>query len=277
MPTSNGLNGAIDLPIRGQRRRSSPFLFLAIGLLVFSAVAGITYFILRPTTLRIAVGPSGSDDEEVIQALAQSFARDGSTVRLNLITTAGPVDRIALLAASKADLAVVRADEEMPDGTESVAIMRKNVVVLWSPSRASRKGSRRAKIRTIDDLAGHRVGVVGRTQVNPTLPWVILMESGVNPEKVTIAQFNTNQITEMVRDLTVDAFMTVGPLESRITADAIASTARLRGEPVFFQSTSRKPSPGSTRSMNPRKFPAPSSARRRPDPRTRSRRSASIT
>ena len=209
-------------------------MFLAIGLLVFSAVAGIAYFVLRPTTLRIAVGPSGSDDEEVIQALAQSFARDGSTVRLTLITTAGPVDSIALLAASKADLAVARADEEMPDGTESVAIMRKNVVVLWSSSGASRKGSRRAKIRTIDDLAGHRVGVVGRTQVNPTLLRVILMESGVNPEKVTIAQFNTNQITEMVRDPTVEAFMTVGPLESRITADAIVSTARLRGEPVFL-------------------------------------------
>jgi hypothetical protein len=38
----------------------------------------------------------------------------------------------------------------------------------------------------------------------------------------------------MVRDPTIDAFMTVGPVDSKITADAIAATARLRGEPVFL-------------------------------------------
>ncbi len=236
MSPSDGLKDAIDLSVRGQKRRSSPFLFLAIGLLAFSAIAGIAFFVLRPTTLRIAVGPSGSDDQEVIQALAQSFARDRSTVRLNLITTAGPIDSIAMLATSKADLAVARADEEMPDGTNSVAIMRKNVVVLWSPSGA-RKGSRkepRAKIEAIGDLAGHRVGVVGRTQINAKLLRVILMESGVNPDKVAIAQFDTNQVTDMVRDPTIDAFMTVAPLESKITSEAIISTARLRGEPVFL-------------------------------------------
>jgi hypothetical protein len=38
----------------------------------------------------------------------------------------------------------------------------------------------------------------------------------------------------MVRDPTIDAFMTVGPLDSKITAEAITATARTRGEPVFL-------------------------------------------
>jgi TRAP transporter TAXI family solute receptor len=193
--------------------------------------------LLRPITLRIAVGPSGSDDQKLIQALAQSFAREGSPVRLSLITTGGPVDSIALLGAGKTDLAVTRGDEEMPDGTESVAILRKNVVVLWSPSGAPRKGSKKdskAKIKGIDELEGHRVGVVGRTEVNITLLRVILTESGVSPDKVAITQFGTTQIAEMVRDPSIDAFMTVGPLDSKITADAINATARVRGEPVFL-------------------------------------------
>src|SRR5580704_3151759 len=133
MSPSGGLKIATELSLRSRKNRSSPFLILAGGLLIFAAVAGAAFLILRPTTLRIAVGPSGSDDQQLIQALAQSFAREGSPVRLSLITTAGPVDSIALLGAAKADLAVARADEEMPDGTESVAIMRKNVVVLWAP------------------------------------------------------------------------------------------------------------------------------------------------
>src|SRR5216684_2610714 len=234
MSSSDGLNA--DLSLRSRKKRA-PLLVLAAALLLFAAVAGASLLLLRPITLRIAVGPSGSDDQKLIQALAQSFAREGSPVRLSLITTAGPVDSIALLGAGKTDLAVTRGDEEMPDGTDSVAILRKNVVVLWSPSGAPRKGSKKeskTKIKAIDELEGHRVGIVGRTPVNATLLRVILTESGVSPDKVAVTQFSTTQIAEMVRDPTIDAFMTVGPLDSKITADAINATARVRGEPTFL-------------------------------------------
>jgi hypothetical protein len=38
----------------------------------------------------------------------------------------------------------------------------------------------------------------------------------------------------MVRDTSVDAFMTVAPLDGKLTIDAIVATARLRGEPTFL-------------------------------------------
>jgi TRAP transporter TAXI family solute receptor len=237
MSSSDGLNGAEDLSLRGRKRRRSPFLALSAGLLLFAAVAGGVFIVLRPTTLRIAVGPAGSNDQQLIQALAQSFAREGDAVRLSVITTAGAVESIAALADGKADLAVARTDESMPDGTESVAILRKNVVVLWAPAGPARKASRKdskLKIKTIDDLPGHRVGVVGRTHVNPALLRVILKESGLNPDKVEIKQFSIDQINEMVRDPAIDAFMTVGPLDSKITSEAIIATARARGEPTFL-------------------------------------------
>jgi TRAP transporter TAXI family solute receptor len=210
---------------------------LAAGLLLFAAAAGALYSVLQPVTLRIAVGPPGSDDQQVIGALAQAFARDGSSVRLSPITTEGAVESIALLAASKADLAVARGDLELPANATSVAILRKNVVVLWVPSGLPPKGSKKPptpKIKEISDLAGHRVGVIGRTQANVILLRVILTESGVNPDKVAITQFATNQIAELTRDPAVDAFMAVGPLNSKITSEAIAVTAKARGEPKFL-------------------------------------------
>jgi len=237
MSLSDGSNGANDSSFRGRKKSSSPFLLLAIGLLAFSAIAGATFLLLRPTTLRIAVGPPGSDDQKLIQALAQSFTQDRSAVRLSVITTAGPVESIKLLTGHKTDLAVARADEAIPDHTGSVAILRKNVVVLWSAPGIPRKGAKKetkSKIKGIDDLAGHRIGVVGRTQVNVTLLRVILTESGVDPDKVSITQFGTDQIAEMVRDPLIDAFMTVGPIDSKITSEAILSTARVRGEPTFL-------------------------------------------
>lgn len=204
---------------------------------MFGIAAGSLYWFLRPTTLRIAVGPPGSDDQKFVQTLAQLFARERSPVRLSPITTEGSVESIALFAAGKTDLAVARGDLNLPASAESVLILRKNVVVLWAPVGLPPKGSKRQpapKIKSIEDLAGRRVGVIGRTQANVTLLKVILTESGVNADKVAVTQFAVSQIAEMARDTAIDAFLTVGPLDSKITKEAIAATAASRGEPKFL-------------------------------------------
>ena len=234
MSVSDGSNA--NLASAG-RKRSSPFLLIAAALLVFAAIAGAVFLLWRPTNLRIAVGPPGSDDQRLIQNLAQTFASEGSPVRLTVISTAGAVESLGLLGTGETDLAVGRADEEIPKGAGAVAILRKNVVVLWAPSGAPRKGAKKdtkSKIKEIADLEGHRIGVLGRTQVNINLLKVILTESGLNPDKVAVSRFSTSQITDMVRDPSIDAFMTVGPLDSKITTDAITTTAHLRGEPAFI-------------------------------------------
>jgi TRAP transporter TAXI family solute receptor len=237
MSSSDDTNETSDVSRRRRKSRNSLLLVLAAGFLLFGAAAGALYYALRPATLRIAVGPPGSDDHKLIQAMAEAFARDSRTVRLSPIITDGAVESLALLGASKADLAVARGDLEMPAEAETVAIVRKNFVVLWSPSGLPGKGSKRRpapKIKEIADLAGHRVGVIGRTPANAALLRVILNTSGVEADKVAVTQFATDQTEEMARDPTIDAFMAVGPLDSKITSDAIAATARARGEPKFL-------------------------------------------
>jgi TRAP transporter TAXI family solute receptor len=237
MSSSDGTNETSDAVRRRRRRSRSLLLVLAVGLLVFGAAAGALYYVLRPVTLRIAVGPPGSDDHKVIQAMAEAFASESRTFRLSPITTDGAVEALGLLGAGKVDLAVGRADLEMPADAQTVAIVRKNFVVLWSPSGLAGKNSKKKpapKIKEIEDLAGHRVGVIGRTLANAALLRVILSVSGVEANKIAITQFGTDQIEELARDPTLDAFMAVGPLDSKITADAIAATARARGEPKFL-------------------------------------------
>ena len=169
--------------------------------------------------------------------MAEAFASESRTVRLSPITTDGAVEALALLGAGKADLAVGRADLEMPADAQSVAIVRKNFVVLWAPAGLAGKSSKRkpaAKIKEIADLAGRKVGIIGRTPANAALLRVILSASGVEADKVAVTHFGTAQIDELARDPTLDAFMAVGPLDSKITSDAIAATARARGEPKFL-------------------------------------------
>jgi len=237
MPLPENTPEAVRTSLLRQKRRSFLVFILLAGILMFVAVAGALYVALQPVTLHIAVGPPGGNDQRLIQALAQTFARERSAVRLSPISTDGAAESISLLAAAKTDLAVARGDLEMPADAESVAILRKNVVVLWAPSGLPVKGSKKpptAKIKGLEDLAGHRIGVIGRTQANVTLLRVILTESGIAPEKVEVVQYGTNQIGEMAKNLTLAAFMTVGPLDSKITTEAIAATARDRGEPKFL-------------------------------------------
>jgi len=237
MSSSDGANESSDAARRRRRRSNTLLLVLAVGFLVFGAAAGALYYVLQPVTLRIAVGPSGSDDHKVIEATAGAFASESRTVRLSLITTDGAVKALALLGAGKADLAVARGDLEMPADAQTVAIVRKNVVVLWAPSGLADKSSKRKpapKVQQIADLAGHRVGVIGLTPANVALLRVILSASGVEADKVGETQFGINQIEELARDSSLDAFMAVGPLDSKITSDAIAATVRLRGEPKFL-------------------------------------------
>jgi TRAP transporter TAXI family solute receptor len=237
MSSSDDPSETGGLSRRRRKRRNSSLLLLAAGFLLFAAAAGALYYGLRPTTLRIAVGPPGSDDHKLVQAMAEAFDRDRNAVRLSPITTEGAVESLALLGAAKADLAVARGDLPMPAGAETVAIVRKNFVVLWSTSGLPVKGSKKPpapKIKEIGDLAGHRVGVIGRTPANTLVLRGILRESGVAPDKVAITQFGTNQIEELSHDASLDAFMAVGPLDSKITAEALAATARTRGEPKFL-------------------------------------------
>ncbi len=237
MSSSDGTSETRDLSDQRRKTRNSSLLVLAAGLLLFCAAAGTLYYALRPVTLRIAVGPAGSDDQKLVQALAQSFDIDRSAVRLSPITTDGAVESLGLLGAGKADLAVGRGDLDMPRDAETVAIVRKNFVVLWSPSGLAGKGSKRQpapKIKTLEDLPGHRLGVIGKTPANVALLHVILSESGIAADKVAVTQFGTNQIEELARDRNLDAFMSVGPLDSKITIDALTATARARGAPKFL-------------------------------------------
>ena len=224
-------------PQRRQKQRQLSLLILCLGIFVFVAAAGALYYALRPETLRIAVGPSGSDDQKLIQLLAQAFTEQRTAVRLAPIATSGPIESLTLLGANKTDLAVARGDLDMPADAQSVAILRKNVVVLWSPSGLPTKRSKKtpaSKVKSLEDLPGHRLGVIGTTQANVTLLHVILSESGIDADKVTLVQFSTQKINEMAHDTSLDAYMSVGPLDSKITAEAIAATARERGEPKFL-------------------------------------------
>lgn len=220
---------------RSARRRLA-FVLLA-GVLAIVGIGAAGYHIAtRPVTLRIAVGPANSDDLKVVQALAQAFNNmPHGHVRLRPTQTDGALASAKLLGDGKVDLAIIRGDLEVPKNAQAVATLRKNVAVLWVPSASKVKGKKAApKITKIMQLAGHRVGVVGRTEANVNLLKVILEQYGVDPAKVEIVQFPVAEAVDAIRNQKADAYLAAGPVNSKITTDAIAASMRDGGTPTFL-------------------------------------------
>ena len=211
------------------------FIILAGILAVIGALAGAYYFAMRPVTLRIAVGPANSDDLKVVQALTQAFNQAHGYVRLRPVQTEGAAASAKALEDGAADLAIIRGDLDVPKNAQAVATLRKNVAVLWVPPPAKGKGKKSGpKITKIPQLAGRRIGVVGRTPANVNLLKVILQQYGVDPAKVEIVQFPASEAADAIRNQKADAYLAAGPVNSKITADAINASTRDGGAPTFL-------------------------------------------
>jgi len=224
-----------ELPPPRSAKRKAMFITVAGILAVVGTLAGIYYFEMRPVILRIAVGPANSDDIKVVQALTQAFTHAHSHVRLRPMQTDGATASAQALADGKADLAIIRGDLEVPKNAQAVATLRKNVAVLWVPPAAKGKGNKAGpKITKIQQLSGHRIGVVGRTEANINLLKVILQQYGVDPTKIEMVQFPANEAAESIRNQKADAYLAAGPVNSKITADAIAASTRDGGTPTFL-------------------------------------------
>jgi TRAP-type uncharacterized transport system substrate-binding protein len=231
---------------------------IAAAIAAVTAIVAATYYYNRPVTLRIAVGPANGDDFKMVQTIARVFdpqaaGRDRSSIRLRVVPTEGSVQSAVAMEAGQADLAVVRGDLKLPKDAQAVATLRKNVVAIWVPTPADAKGEAKGakgtkaakgknaataakdkKLEKIEDLAGHKVGVVGRSQSNVNLLRLILQQYGVPADRVEIVQFAPAEVNEAIRAHKAEAFMAVGPVNSQITTDAIAATVRDGGTATFL-------------------------------------------
>jgi TRAP transporter TAXI family solute receptor len=214
-------------------QRGMAFAVLAGVLAIIGALVAGYYFAMRPIPLRIAVGPANSDDLKVVQALSQAFVQAHSQIRLRPVQTEGATASAQMIADGKADLAIIRGDLNVPKNAQAVATLRKNVAVLWVPVAAKDKKAG-PKITKVSQLAGRRIGIIGRTPANVDLLKVILLQYGLDPSKVQIVQFPTSDAADAIRSQKADAYLAAGPVNSKITSEAIAASTHDGKAPKFL-------------------------------------------
>ena len=146
-------------------------VMLAALLAVVGAVAAAYYFRrCALVTLRIASPGQQRKTSRVIQNPVAGLVPARGQIRLRPMQTDGGSASAHALAEgarpiSPSSVAISRCLKR-PGG----ATLRKNVAVLWVPPATKVKGQEGGPKIKILQLAGHRIGVVGRTEANVNLP-----------------------------------------------------------------------------------------------------------
>jgi TRAP transporter TAXI family solute receptor len=242
---------------RNQRSRLSisirqAWFIIPLGVFVLVGLVGASlyyYFSLPLISLRFAVGPPASEDSRLVQALAQHFARDHVSVRLNPVIEEGASAAAHAIDINEADIAIVRRDVAYPQAGQAIAELRESVVAIIVPAPGSRatgpikavqnKFATRAKtsnsIEKIEDFEGRRIGVVGHGPANTDVLDVILSQYKISRDKVTVVLLDPRDIDTSLRGNPVDAIVAIGPVAGSVITDAISASISGKVQPTLLK------------------------------------------
>ncbi len=207
--------------------RRHVLIALAAGLAVLSLSLVGYQWAQQPTTLRIAVGPIGSEDTRLVAAIAQYLARERSNIRLKLVMTEGVAESAAAIDGDRADLAVVRTDVAMPAKGQTVAILHRDAAVLLALAETG--------LAKVSGLTGRTIGVVRNAPANRRLLDIILDHYEIPRGGVTSIPLATGAEAEMaLRQKGVDAVLAVGTISGRTVTEAVAAATQAGNAPPMF-------------------------------------------
>lgn len=193
------------------------FTILAGLLATFGITAAVFYVANQPHTLRLAVGPLGSEDARMAAGFVQGLNREKSQVRLRLILTEGSAESARKIDEGEADLAILRPDIALPAKADTALITRRTFPFFIT--------ARDSAIGRIADLRGKRIGVVRNPPGNIPLLEHVLEQYEVRAEEVTIVGLTPDEIVPAAREKRIDAFFSVNAVGARTGGDG---TGRLR-------------------------------------------------
>jgi TRAP-type uncharacterized transport system substrate-binding protein len=115
----------------------------------------------KPIVLTVAAGSVDGEALALISAVAARLTASNAHVRLRVVDSNTSAGASGLLAAQKADLAVVRGDTGGLEDARSVLLLTHGVVLLMAPSAASGD--------SLGELRDTTIGVIGGAINRPTV------------------------------------------------------------------------------------------------------------
>jgi TRAP-type uncharacterized transport system substrate-binding protein len=128
--------GSIEHLVRSRVRMflRNTWLVTIVGTLILGAVIWEAIYIsTAPTEMRIAAGPVGGTNVQLVELLARKFVSEHDKVRLHLVTTAGPKESAEAITNGTADLAILPSTVGNSLDWPVIASLRQNVIALIVP------------------------------------------------------------------------------------------------------------------------------------------------
>jgi TRAP-type uncharacterized transport system substrate-binding protein len=198
------------------------FTALAGLLAVFGVTASVFYFVSQPKTLRLAVGPLGSEDARMAAGFVQGLNREKSSLRFRLVLTEGSEESAKKLDDGLADLAIVRPDIALPAQGDTALITRRSFPFIITTKASG--------IGRIADLRGRRIGVARNPAGNTVLLQRVLAQYEVRPGDVEIIGLTPDEIVPFAREGRIDAFFSINAVGSLANNDGINRLRSAWGE-----------------------------------------------
>jgi TRAP transporter TAXI family solute receptor len=203
------------------------FIALAVSFGVLAAGLVLYQWTALPTTLKVAVGPVGSENTRLVVALSQYLVRERAQMRLRLVLTDGVAGSAQALEDGKADLAIVRTDVAMPVKAQTVVIMHRDASLLMTTPDSG--------ISKVSGLWGRNVGIVRDIPANRTLHEAVLAHYEVPKDSVPVVVIAASEVEEALRTKRVDAVLAVGTVTGRTMTETVAAVSQASGgSPVFI-------------------------------------------
>ncbi|MGN6749102.1 MAG: TAXI family TRAP transporter solute-binding subunit [Xanthobacteraceae bacterium] len=199
-------------------------------LAVIGAAWAAFYFSTEAERLRVAASPN---DAKFVEALSDQIAQAHRNLHLKLVAAAGPQEAADAIKDGKADLAILPSPADDSLKAPVVAILRQNVMALIVPAAASGKKAKKSKIEKIDQLAGHRVGIVSGNEATPELLRAVLDHYGVPAAKVTVSEIDAKNIAEAIKNNQVDVLFVAGAATGAAISGAVKAASRNGDAPSF--------------------------------------------
>ncbi len=197
------------------------------GGIVLLAVLALTLWLnsgYARWTLRVATGPTLEGGPQMLIAVNQVFAEERPHVRLQRIQANTLAASAKALETGAADLAIVRSDIAMPKNGLTIAIIRRDSLVLIVPAHSH--------VESLQGLSGRRVGLLksGESEQDAHLGSLldaILGFYNIAPQRVNRVFLSPDEVGAAIKKKEVAGILALGPAGPGPIAHAIASVAHV--------------------------------------------------
>ncbi|MGO8738807.1 TAXI family TRAP transporter solute-binding subunit [Rhodoblastus sp.] len=206
------------------------FAFVAVMMLVLGVVLSGFYFLSPRASLRMTSGFPGTAADKFVKAFVAGAAARYRMVKVSLVPVQSYAESSKALENGKADIAIVRTDIAPPSNGATVAILRRDAVVL-----VVGPGSR---VKSPADLIGKTIAIPQSPvqDDNSRLLDQLLAYFDIAPDKVKRVFLPVAETGAAIQRKHAAAVLAVGPIGPGEAVNVVTSIAKAtRGTPKILE------------------------------------------